>query len=190
MMTKRGCWVLAAILTLALVLIVAGVAIVVLSPRVTHPVVRIDSPRNASRLAVGKDTVVQASASDDQRIKRVELWVDDQLQDAQDTNVTGGISPFPLTMHWRPTISGTHTLIVRAFNMQGARSHTTTNVQAIQTLDRDDDGLPDAVDRCPDEAGSAGARGCPDRDDDRVDSQVEIGTGDLVVWRLGWHLVA
>ncbi len=168
MATKRGCWMLVAILAAAALVTIAAVAIVALSPRVTYPVVRIDSPRNAARLMVGQDTAIRATARDDAKIKRVELWVDDKLLDAQNTNVTGGISPFPLTMHWRPTMSGTHTLIVRAFNAQGARSHATMNVQAIQPLDHDQDGWLDPVDQCPEQAGTGSARGCPDRDDDGV----------------------
>ncbi len=168
MATKRGCWMLGAILTAALLLLVAAVAIVALSPSVTHPVVSIHSPRNAERLAVGQDTVIQAIARDDIKIKRVELWVDDKLQDAQNTNVIGGISPFPLTMRWQPPISGTHTVVVRAFNLQGARSHATINVQAISRVDRDDDGVPDDADACPDQPGTEGRRGCPDRADEGI----------------------
>ncbi|MEW5717181.1 MAG: thrombospondin type 3 repeat-containing protein, partial [Chloroflexota bacterium] len=168
MSQQRSCLVLFGALVIAILFIAAAIAIVLLSPRVTHPSVLINSPRNATRVSVGQDTIIQAIARDDQKIKRVELWVDDKLQDAQDTNVSGGISPFPLTMTWRPTISGTHTVVVRAFNSEGARSHATISVQALASADRDGDGVLDSRDACPDQPGTEAARGCPDRDGDGV----------------------
>ncbi len=168
MTRKPGCLLPLGVLAITLICIVAAVAIVLLSPRVTHPTVQINSPRNAARVPVDQDTVIQAIARDDQKIKRVELWVDDKLLDAQTSNVPDGISPFPLTMTWRPAISGTHTIIVRAFNAQGARSHAAINAQAIATTDRDNDGVLDATDACLDQPGSSEARGCPDRDGDGI----------------------
>lgn len=168
MTKKSGCLISFSAFALGLVCVAAVAAVVLLSPRVTHPSVQINSPRNAARVSVDQATLIQAIARDDQKIKRVELWVNDKLQDAQDTNVPGGISPFPLTMTWRPAISGTHTVIVRAFNAQGARSHATISVQAMQSTDRDNDGVADSTDACPDQPGTTGARGCPDRDGDGV----------------------
>ncbi|MBI5301089.1 MAG: thrombospondin type 3 repeat-containing protein [Chloroflexi bacterium] len=170
MTRKPGCLLPLGVLAIALICIVAAIAVVLLSPPVTSPIVLINSPRNAARVSVAQDTVIQAVARDDaeRKIKRVELWVNDKLLDAQNSNVPGGISPFPLTMNWRPTISGTHTIIVRAFNAQGARSHATINAQAIAITDRDNDGVADATDACPDQPGSPDARGCPDRDGDGI----------------------
>lgn len=170
MTQKPGCLLPLGVLAIALICIVAAIAVVLLSPPVTSPIVLINSPRNAARVSVAQDTVIQAVARDvaERKITRVELWVDDKLLDAQNSNVPGGISPFPLTMNWRPAISGTHTIIVRAFNAQGARSHATINAQAISSADRDNDGVIDATDACPDQPGSPNARGCPDRDGDGI----------------------
>lgn len=97
MTQKPGCLMPLGALAVALLCIVAAVGIVLLSPPVTRPMVLINSPRNAARVSVDQNIVIQAVARDvaERKITRVELWVNDQLLDAQNSNVTGGISPFP-----------------------------------------------------------------------------------------------
>ncbi len=41
-------------------------------------------------------------------------------------------------------------------------------VEIPVVLDRDGDGVPDSLDRCPDDAGPAALKGCPDRDGDGI----------------------
>lgn len=98
--------------------------------------------------------------------------MDGQLLDAQTSNVPGGISPFPIVTTWRAHTVGTHTIVVRAFNTTGGRGQATIVVNAVDSADRDHDGVPDARDACPDQPG-ADARGCPapsatDRDGDGI----------------------
>ena len=167
MKQKSGC-LLFAILAVALLCIIDVVAIALLSQPVTFPSVVIQSPRSGERVGVNQNVTIQAVARDDRKIKRVELWVNDQLIDAQSTNLPGGISPFPLTVNWRPAFSGTQTIIVRAFNAQGERAHATLTALAIANTDSDNDGIADASDVCPIQRGTISARGCPDRDSDGV----------------------
>ena len=81
-----------------------------------------------------------------------------------------------------------HVAIVSAVNPDGSTNveeynwgsagtfHTRTNVRAEAYLhifdqgggDRDGDGVSDATDRCPDQVGPSGTRGCPDLDGDLV----------------------
>ena len=137
-----------------------------LSPGASLPVVLIHEPQNGEQLEMGGSTTVQAVASDERKIVRVELWVDDQLQKAETSNVQGGISSFPLLTDWQPLSAGVHTISVRAFNSLGVRAHSTINVNVIKKADRDNDGVADAEDTCPDEAGMVFSNGCPDRDQD------------------------
>jgi hypothetical protein len=137
-----------------------------------RPLVLISSPRHGERVEVGEPVTVQALARDEaERVVRVELWVDGELLEAQRTAASGGISPFPLLTDWQPLSPGAHTLIVRAFNTQGARAQGSVNVEAMELPDRDGDEVPDDMDACPDEAGLPEADGCPvlsegDRDGD------------------------
>ena len=41
-------------------------------------------------------------------------------------------------------------------------------VPVVQVTDRDNDGIVDSLDACPDEAGTAALKGCPDRDGDGI----------------------
>lgn len=125
--------------------------------------VLIHAPQNGAHLIAGQPTTVQAVATDPRKIKRVELWVDGSLIDAETSNVPGGIASFPLLVDWRPA-AGAHTVLVRAFNTLGTRTHSTINVNAL--ADRDSDGAADDADACPDQQGLAVSNGCPDRDVD------------------------
>jgi hypothetical protein len=59
---------------------------------------------------------------------------------------------------------------------------TPTNTAAPPPPDRDDDGIPDRQDECPDEFGIAKFNGCPDNDDDGIphpDDQCPETPGDF-----------
>jgi len=132
------------------------------------PLVLIHAPQNGERLELDQATMVRAVASDSRKIVRVELWVDGQLIESETSNVSGGITSFPLLADWQPTSAGTHTIMVRAFNPLGARSHSTIRVDVVAPADRDGDNVVDEVDLCPDQAGLDLSGGCPDGDLDGV----------------------
>jgi hypothetical protein len=134
----------------------------------SSPVVLINSPRYGDQVEVGEEVLVRSIARDEGKVARVELWVDGQLQKAQDSTLPGGASPFPLLARWRPSSPGVHTLVVRAFSSRGRRGQASINVGAVELADRDGDRVADDADACPDEPGARAARGCPDRDGDAV----------------------
>ena len=179
---KRGCLIplIASLLALCVVgALVAGYF--ALQTPAAQPLVLINSPHNGARVAVDEETIIQAVARGDaaQKIKRVELWVDGRLQDAQSSDLPGGISPFPIVATWQPPAPGAHTFIVRAFNTQGRQGQGSINVEAVQSGDRDGDGVPDALDGCPDQPGLATNNGCPvpttgDRDGDGVPDATDV----------------
>jgi len=133
-----------------------------------RPVVLINSPRHGQQVPVGQEITIQSIARDEGKVTRVELWVDGQLQEAQTSNIAGGASPMPLVTRWQPRDAGSHTVTVRAFNAAGARSHASLQVNATQLADRDEDGVADKMDGCPDQPGTPYTKGCPDRDNDGV----------------------
>ncbi|MBN1302978.1 MAG: hypothetical protein JXA13_00980 [Anaerolineales bacterium] len=135
----------------------------------SQSVVLFREPNDGDRLDAGQPVIVRALARDDNKITQMELWVDGQLVDAQQSSIPGGINPFPMLSTWYPA-PGAHTLIVRAYNSRNTAAQTTITVQAGVTADQDKDGVPDEVDACPDIPGVP-EDGCPapdesDRDGD------------------------
>lgn len=176
---KRGCLISLIALLVILCIAVAVVGYLVLQTPAAQPLVQITLPHNGERVAVGQDTVIQATARGDaQKIKRVELWVDGQLTDAQSSNLPGGASPFPIVTNWRPPTPGAHSVVVRAFNTQGRQGQASINIEAVTSGDRDGDSVPDALDGCPDQPGLTTNNGCPtpttgDRDGDGVNDSAD-----------------
>ena len=141
-----------------------------------RPVVLITAPESGEQVALDEPTMVHVVARGRVKIARVELWIDGQLFTAQGTNLAEGSSPLPLVLAWQPGEPGTHTLMARAFDVQGERAQATIEVEAGAKsggADRDGDGVADAVDACADEPGWAATGGCPDRDGDGVADGVD-----------------
>ena len=128
------------------------------------------APLNGDEIEVGQVITIHATARDEDNITRIELWVDGELVEVETTSLADGISAFPLLASWQPTPSGEYTLTVRAFNSRGTRAHSSVTIEALEYPDRDEDGVTDELDACPDEAYPT-RDGCPlsdDRDSDGV----------------------
>lgn len=132
------------------------------------PVVMITSPSEDQQVQVGQDVTLQAVARGQARIVRAELWVDGELWEVERSGLSGGVSPLPIVATWRPETPGQHALIARAFDRDGGRSTAAVTVTAIESADRDKDGVLDGDDSCPDEPGWVLTRGCPDRDGNAI----------------------
>jgi len=91
----------------------------------SKPTVTIVAPAPGAQLEAGKETVVQATATDKAGILRVELWVDGTL--ANTVSVPSGQAQpsFLASFTWTPSSPGSHTLEVRAYNVKGAMSAPT-----------------------------------------------------------------
>jgi hypothetical protein len=170
--SKRGglTWLLGCVVILGVLFVVIVLGGYFYSSTVgaaAQSVVFIREPQYGQRLPAGEPTQVRALARDDHKVTRIELWVDGQLIDAQDSSTPGGINPFPMLTVWHPEV-GPHTLIARAYNSRGNSTQSTITVEAVAGSDRDADGVLDEVDACPDQLGSAAADGCPDRDFDGI----------------------
>jgi hypothetical protein len=135
---------------------------------VTGPIVLIRSPEHGAELTVGQAVTIHAVARGDEKVTRLELWIDGELYEVQRSALAGGSSPLPLVAQWDPASMGNHTLTARAFDTQDARGQASVTVEAVDRGDGDGDGVADAVDACPDAPGSAAAAGCPDQDRDGI----------------------
>ncbi len=75
------------------------------------------------------------------------------------------------TWNWAPQSEGTHSLSFMAYNQEGKSNLVTMSIEVLPTADRDEDGVPDEKDSCPDQSGPIASQGCPvpdDRDGDGV----------------------
>jgi pSer/pThr/pTyr-binding forkhead associated (FHA) protein len=92
----------------------------------TTPSVFIQAPVAGSQVPVNQPVVVNATASDPDGITRVELWVGGNVVDQQQSAVPEGQPTFPVTLSWTPTVAGSYTLEIRAYDSQGTVSPPTT----------------------------------------------------------------
>jgi LysM repeat protein len=99
------------------------------------PVVLIESPRLADEVTLGQITQIFATAQDETRIDRMELWVDGQHIETQRSALPGGTNPFPLTAQWTPATAGNHTIVVRAYNMADVSGQASISVNAVEGPD-------------------------------------------------------
>jgi hypothetical protein len=90
----------------------------------SKPVVVIMSPPSGSQFFEGEDIAIQSSASDAQGVVRVELVVDGNVVRVDPSPTAQGQPNFTLIQTWKAT-SGTHTIIVRAYNVAGVMSDPT-----------------------------------------------------------------
>jgi hypothetical protein len=92
----------------------------------TTPSVFIQSPVAGSQVPVNEPVIVNATASDPDGITRVELWVGGNVVDQQQSAAPEGQPTFPVTLRWTPTVAGSYTLELRAYDSQGTASPPTT----------------------------------------------------------------
>ncbi|MBI9046649.1 MAG: thrombospondin type 3 repeat-containing protein [Anaerolineaceae bacterium] len=164
---------------------VAAIALYFMWPRTpeARPIVMIHSPDYGEQLEISQPTTIHIISRDDEKISRVELWVDDQLFEVQESVRPTGTSPLPLVLAWAPDKPGNHTLVARAYNTKGVRGQATVIVEAVESLalldnipaDSDDDGIADEIDECPEVIGLA-PDGCPpyaDMDNDTVPDEID-----------------
>lgn len=83
------------------------------------PEVQITDPSGHKDAEIGAPLVIQGVATDDVAVTRMELLVDNQVV----TFVTpdkqgGGVTPFAVAIPWTPTATGSHNIILRAYDNQ------------------------------------------------------------------------
>ena len=92
----------------------------------TTPSVFIQSPVAGSQVPINQPVTVNATASDPNSVTRAELWVGGNVVDQQESAIPEGQPTFPVTLRWTPTVAGSYTLEIRAYNSLGVASAPTT----------------------------------------------------------------
>ncbi len=100
-----------------------------------RPVVTIDSPRHGEEVTVGEIVQIFGTARDETGIDYTELWVDGAPIETQRSASAEGTNPFPVMGEWMPETAGTHTIVVRAYNMAGDSAQASISVNALQAPD-------------------------------------------------------
>jgi hypothetical protein len=131
-----------------------------------RPSIQVISPGLNQTASIQSEILVQAKATArGSQVKLLQFYADGFLAGEQGgpaESVTG-------TWDWTPSTKGIHTLSFLAYNQEDDANVTSMKVTVLPTADRDADGVPDAQDNCPDQAGPAGSLGCSladDRDQD------------------------
>ncbi|HDN79033.1 MAG TPA: hypothetical protein ENG33_01050, partial [Chloroflexi bacterium] len=111
-------WSIAKILSLlVLVLLITTACLPTKTP--SKPVVIITSPAPGTQVQVGQVITIQATATDKKGVARIELWVDGAL--AGTASAPGGqaLQSFLASFNWTPPSPGSHTIEVKAYNVDG-----------------------------------------------------------------------
>jgi len=86
----------------------------------TKPAVVINSPPSGAQVKVGEEVEVQSTATDEKGVARVELRVDGALVRSDQSPIPQ--PAFSLVQRWTPSGSGSHTVEVRVYNVDGVVS--------------------------------------------------------------------
>ena len=98
------------------------------------PSVTVTEPAPEASVLADSYICVSASASGAPPITRVELWLDGELVDTEESSVVGGISPFDVSFDLLVP-QGQHTLFVRAVNAAGLMENSApVNVGGVEEL--------------------------------------------------------
>lgn len=82
------------------------------------PSVTITSPANNSQVQVAQSVTVQATASDPSGVVRIELWVNAAKIAEAVSPSSQGQPTFTASLQWVPTVPGSYTLEIKAYNTQ------------------------------------------------------------------------
>jgi hypothetical protein len=86
----------------------------------SKPVVEILSPPSGSRVQLGEEVAVQFRAVDEVGVSRVELKADGMVVAVEQSSQAEGEPSMTATLSWTPTAPGSHTLLLYAYNTDGA----------------------------------------------------------------------
>lgn len=127
-------------LTVLVILVLTGAAVLAyfyLNPPVieaqnvaelfsTGPDIAFQEPAPGTQVGLGASVLVFATARDEDKVTRVDLWIDDQLVVQQVSPDFDGVTPLSLIHRLVATTPGTHSLVVRAYDSLGAMGESPT----------------------------------------------------------------
>lgn len=103
------------ILIILVVMICASCAIKAHKP----PTIEILSPEGNIEVRIGDRVLVQSIAQDDSGVVKIELWVDGRLYQVDRPNKNADEKSFDVIQIWDAPSVGTHSLVVKAHNVDG-----------------------------------------------------------------------
>ncbi len=180
-MKLKNPWIKALVITALAILSVLIIALGFVAYRVvalsmkkaSRPVIEVVSPQIDAVLLEGEQVDVLATVkSGGSPVERFEFYVDGML--AGSRKAEGDV--LAVRWIWLPDIEGSHRLTFLATNAQEQMSTVELDVSVADQPDKDADGVPDAVDACPDVVGTVAGGGCPlpdDRDGDGIPDAVD-----------------
>jgi len=92
-----------------------------------RPLVLIHNPLNREQILLGDRVFIHATGRAENGIRRIELWVDNSLEAAQDSPAGEPATSMVFSSSWSPTTLGRHILVVRAYsggNLEGQATIT------------------------------------------------------------------
>lgn len=84
------------------------------------PGVMLTAPSGLKDAEVGAPLLIQGVATDDVAVTRMELIVDNQLVTFVTPIQAGGVTPFAVAIPWTPMTTGSHNIVLRAYDNQNA----------------------------------------------------------------------
>jgi hypothetical protein len=115
-------WFRRGILTVVLFTMLITAACIVSSQNESVPNVTIVNPSEGTHLRLDDQVSVQATASDELGVFKIELWVDGRFYSAERNPQPSANTPFIALLSWTADVPGQHTLTVKAHNVKGAVS--------------------------------------------------------------------
>ena len=114
------------------------------------PSVVITAPVNGSQVQLNRPVTVQSTASDPSGVTRMELWVDGVKIAEAASQAAQGQPTFTASLQWVPAIPGSHTLEIKAYNIQDrVNEPTTILVNAVDNSPPTDTPTPTPVPETP-----------------------------------------
>lgn len=165
-------------LSIFIVIIAVGAAFYFGQTSSAKSIVMIKEPVENDQIYIGEAIRLRAIAQDDEKVKQVELWVNDILVYYENSDIPGGISPFPLITSWTPSQPGLYTISARSTNNKDQQSVSQVTINVLSDIDTDGDQIPDHVDFCPEQAGTEEGQGCLDMDYDGIPDEADACPND------------
>lgn len=88
------------------------------TPALGGPSVTITNPLAGQTAPIGEPLLVNSTSLDADGVQRTELWIDDRLLRVDSNPALD--SPYIVSQSWQSDLPGTHVIVVKAFDTQGA----------------------------------------------------------------------
>jgi hypothetical protein len=136
---RRIWWLVPVALALIALLVGAPMGLLWLAGRAADvreqpPRVAVRALQTGDRVAVDRAVLVEAVAMDDEGVTQIELWVDGELVDVDESPDSASPAPALVPLEWQPDSPGTHTVVVRATNGGGVVNQEAIVVEAVEDL--------------------------------------------------------